>query len=395
MANFERPRTLTRTELHELVWTTPATKLAPQFGLSDVGLSKLCKRYEIPRPPRGFWARLQHGQSPEKTPLPESDVPDQITIRAHGARAPQVRRDDPDEPVIEVPDSLIDPHPVIAKTEKSIRAAPVQDGLLSPRAKGTLNVSVSPNSVDRAMLLLDTILKNLPAHSYELTVVDRAEKKDAYGRIEVAKSRHSYIVVDGELIQFSLVERINRKKRELTPAEERQKERRPWNFRHPRYDYIPTGRLILSIHEHQYGTTKPYWSDRGRFSKVEKKLGAFFLALARTASARKQRRAEAEAERLAREAKRAEREKKLQQIKLEDERVAKLLADSDSWHSSQRLRAFIAAKRGALAHGQPTDEELKWLDWASDQADRMDPLQDSPLSILDERAKWERPTYYW
>lgn len=41
----------TRTELHQLIWSKPLSKLAAELGLSDVGLKKLCKRHDIPTPP--------------------------------------------------------------------------------------------------------------------------------------------------------------------------------------------------------------------------------------------------------------------------------------------------------------------------------------------------------
>ena len=47
---------LTREELYERVWTTPMRKLAVEFGLSDVGLAKVCRRHKIPWPARGYWA---------------------------------------------------------------------------------------------------------------------------------------------------------------------------------------------------------------------------------------------------------------------------------------------------------------------------------------------------
>ena len=60
----------TRKTLYDLVWTTPASRLAKEYAISDVGLGKLCRRQEIPRPPRGYWARLQAGQNHTRTPLP-------------------------------------------------------------------------------------------------------------------------------------------------------------------------------------------------------------------------------------------------------------------------------------------------------------------------------------
>ena len=59
-------RTVKRSELYELVWTRPVTKVAQDIGISDVGLSKLCARYGIPVPPRGHWVKVAGGR---KSPI--------------------------------------------------------------------------------------------------------------------------------------------------------------------------------------------------------------------------------------------------------------------------------------------------------------------------------------
>ena len=38
------PITLTRKELYEKVWSQPVHKLAKEYGISDVGLKKICER---------------------------------------------------------------------------------------------------------------------------------------------------------------------------------------------------------------------------------------------------------------------------------------------------------------------------------------------------------------
>jgi hypothetical protein len=49
---------LSREDLHEKVWTTPIRKLAPEFGLSDVGLAKICKKHQIPRPGLSYGGQI-------------------------------------------------------------------------------------------------------------------------------------------------------------------------------------------------------------------------------------------------------------------------------------------------------------------------------------------------
>lgn len=62
--------TLTREQLYERVWQTPSLHLRKEFGLSDVGLAKLCKRHKVTKPSLGYWARKSAGGKPKVTPLP-------------------------------------------------------------------------------------------------------------------------------------------------------------------------------------------------------------------------------------------------------------------------------------------------------------------------------------
>src|SRR3990167_9667185 len=63
-----------RCELYEKVWATPMTQLAAEFGISDVGLAKACRRHAVPAPPRGYWAKLRAGQKPAQIPLPTPEL---------------------------------------------------------------------------------------------------------------------------------------------------------------------------------------------------------------------------------------------------------------------------------------------------------------------------------
>ena len=61
---------ISREALYEEVWTDAVTVVAPRYGLSDVGLVKICKKLGIPVPPRGYWAKVKAGRPTRKVPLP-------------------------------------------------------------------------------------------------------------------------------------------------------------------------------------------------------------------------------------------------------------------------------------------------------------------------------------
>ena len=65
-----KPISVTRTQLHTLVWSEPRSKLAETLGISDVSIGKLCVREHIPAPPRGYWTKKANGDRTIILPLP-------------------------------------------------------------------------------------------------------------------------------------------------------------------------------------------------------------------------------------------------------------------------------------------------------------------------------------
>jgi len=74
--------TFQRDQLYDEIWSVPILQLAKQYGLSDVGLAKICTKMKIPRPPRGYWAKRSYGQPTTKPILrpAHADTPTEITV---------------------------------------------------------------------------------------------------------------------------------------------------------------------------------------------------------------------------------------------------------------------------------------------------------------------------
>ena len=62
---------LTREELFLLVWERPTRDIARDLGISDVALGKRCKKLQVPKPPPGYWAKVNAGKRPRKPILKE------------------------------------------------------------------------------------------------------------------------------------------------------------------------------------------------------------------------------------------------------------------------------------------------------------------------------------
>lgn len=369
--------TLTREELYEQVWTTPIVQLAEQYGMSDRGLAKVCERFRIPRPPRGYWAKRRYGKKVRRAPLRPLKDSEELSITIHRQARREPEQPDPEWSIV-VPEALTDPHPLIVRTEKSLHhVRPAENGLVSPRAKRALRVTVAPASIDRAMRILDALVKALEEHGYAVeTAIDEDRRP------------YTFAFVDGEQIDFCLTEKLRREDQKEASDGRGDREYR-WR---PRYRYHPTGVLSLRIVTGGGWGTRSTWSDTKR-RPLEKRLGLFVASLRQVASAVARRRREQEEARRRREAFEKVRAEKLRLIREEEERLEQLNAWVDAWHSSQRIRAHVEAVREAATARDSLDAELeRWIAWATAQADRLDPLVKAPPSILDEKAKWR---YGW
>ena len=69
MAETNKP--VDRETLYREVWTDPVAVVAPRYGLSNVGLAKICRALAIPLPSSGYWAKVKVGRIMKRVPLPE------------------------------------------------------------------------------------------------------------------------------------------------------------------------------------------------------------------------------------------------------------------------------------------------------------------------------------
>jgi hypothetical protein len=230
--------TLTRKQLYELAWSEPMIKLANRFGLSDVGLKKICRKYNIPVPPRGYWARKQAGQNPGKTPLPKG-VPLDTLIKIfrnpmHGnpsrLRENRIQTKEIAQQIALNARSKI-PHPLIERARKILQArTPNRDAILEPTNAFCLDVKVSSESLDRALSILDSIIKALEKLGHEVLITEEATSA----------------LISGFQVRFSLTEELRR--RYIEPREHYLEGH--YRFGHSLFseNRTPTGNLCLTIY---------------------------------------------------------------------------------------------------------------------------------------------------
>ncbi|MNF62602.1 hypothetical protein D3C85_840350 [compost metagenome] len=112
---FEQPGSspsgpITREELYAEVWQRPMTKIAERYGVSSSFMARVCTRMNVPRPPRGHWAKLENGKSSPQPPLPEA-CPGDLQVWSRGDVMGPISQPLPKAPSPRVFDSLFDGHP--------------------------------------------------------------------------------------------------------------------------------------------------------------------------------------------------------------------------------------------------------------------------------------------
>lgn len=391
--------TINRKELYKKIWETPITRLSKEYGLSDVGFAKICKKHNIPRPPRGYWARKAAGYRVKQLPLPpRENVTIEINPNPYSqnanrnkelvARMTSSKQSD-EEPIV-VPDRLSSPHPLTKQSSEILYGRQSDtEGLVHPPKKGCLDISVSKASLRRSLRIMDTIIKTLEKQSYEVFLSKGNTKAKI---LEV-------------FISFKIYEKVAIKKRR--PGKHNLDGR--YQFGHSSFteERVPSGNLCLTIHEAEdfyiYGCQQN-WND-GKKSKLENRINSFIDGLVTVAIAKLERDKEREEE----ERRRIERQKQLEEERLkraelrrryleEEAKITELISEAENWKRSQILREYIAEVEKHKINGElpiNIDKPLaEWLQWAYDQADRLDPLFPNPPSILDEECPEEEGNDY-
>lgn len=354
--------TLTREELYRKVWREPMTKLAPQFGLSDTALAKICRKHEIPLPPVGYWARHSLDPDADAVPLPKVDNDSLRRIAIHRKQFPASlgrKKESTDRKVdIKVPARLSKPHSSVARTQRMLAKAQVSDdGLLTCDHGTCLNVRVAPKSLPRSLRILDAAIK----------------KWEELGGCIVTGTKHEKALLgfsDGdETVNVGLQELTTRV--QVPPSKNR-----------PRHTtrLQPTGRLVLYVDNCGDGLRRR-WSD-GKTQKLEDMLGDCIEGLQLWLDCLHQRRKDSECYDRQRERIRETRRRKKRFRDEHKSNTASLEKDAQNWQKSDLIRRYLFALESAVESGKvsPSEPERfpEWLEWAKWYAESIDPCVPTP-----------------
>lgn len=392
-----------REKLYTEVWTEPVVIVAKRYGISDVALRKRCNKLGIPVPYSGYWARISAGQKIARTPLPEVTgelrkyVRNYIIKYKHDVNELSDSELLVDEELnllteetktyikekcanVHVNKILRNPHSLIIEYQKELENRHQKEkelkqssgfyysrseNILYRNFKSSLPIHVSENNLNRAYRIIDVLIKTIEEMEGRVSV-------DLYIGKDV-----SHIIVLQSYYEIELREEGIKEKRS-TPKDRKMEDK---------IKQKPKGNLVFT-----FSLGSSYGQDLKRVlifndadEPLESQLGNIIYQLFVTSN-RQYSLEELRSREIDRRYKEEERKRRLEEIRQGELKELKLLQQAASdWDMSERIRKFadcIEREISEVTDDKKRDKLLKWLKWARDKADWIDPITEKDDELL-------------
>jgi hypothetical protein len=350
--------TLTRKDLHDLVWSTPLTKISEKFQISIPDIKQACTTLKVPLPNLSYWSKKHLGHEVLITELSHEKVEkDNIEFEERVKKEKRFTTLNPEmESLINeiesqyasdliVPDKLTKPDPLIEDVKATLQSnARVYHGSIFPN-RNELDIHVSKDNISRAMLFMDTLIKLFRKRGYKINVSDGS----------------SDLTIRNTRAKFFLREKMNR-----TKSTER------WGSS----TYSPSGTLYLKI-EIGY-INKLEWSDGSEplenqlskiIAKLELKVGEV-----------------EEQERLWKiESEKREKEERRKQVienkrRKEEADFNTIINEAKNWKNIEIAKEYIDHVEKSLKKSKQLNENISQkILWMRNRLEQFDPIRNSKL----------------
>lgn len=183
-AESESKFPVSREVLYEKVWSQPMLSLAKEYGVSSSYLARMCTLLNVPRPPRGYWAKLAVGKAGKKPPLPEARPDDALEWLRDGS----VPRRQAALPIAPTPDTLKRARKRRSKADRPdlhriLRGAKAhflvgretENHYLRPNKKLLVDLVVSRTGLDQGLHIVNELFLTLEEYDYRVVLGSRHE----------------------------------------------------------------------------------------------------------------------------------------------------------------------------------------------------------------------------
>lgn len=381
---------ITREALYELVWSEPMLKVGKRFDVSSSYMARVCTQLRVPRPERGYWAKLAVGQAPKKPPLPEAMPGGELVWARNGEQhiysrprptLPAAPRMSPPATKRQLPAI----HPLIVGVKPLFAAGRLSwdIGYLKPAKRLLPDLAVTQTGLDSALNLANQLFLGLEGDGHRVVIAPQGEHSrraefDVYdppGKRHVfnnlwSPQRSTVVYIGTVPIGLTIIEMaeevearyVNGKYIRLTdyvaPRRGRYAVESGWTSKHS----FPTGRLLLQAYSPRSALEwKMQWRespDRPLIDRIPSIIKELKRAVPELINLIEEAERQAELEHQKWEAQRAQwrREEEIR-------RTAQALKDSTAelhgiigtWSETKRLEAFFLdaeQRMAALPEGE-------------------------------------------
>lgn len=413
---------VTREDLYELVWSESMLKVAARYGVSSSYMARVCTLLNVPRPERGYWAKLAVGKADPKPPLPDARPGDELVwskgggcrsknkskLRPHPpSRAPKRRKKK--MKVFRGHHLLINGAKELFERGRLSREV----GYLKPFKKLLVDLVVTKTGIDKALTFANQLFSLLEEYGYRVVIAPNGEqlwRADVDECAETGRNRGydklwtpyrcTVVYIGTVAIGLTIIEmseeiearyvngKYIREKDYVPPKRKRYGFNHTWTTKHS----FPTGRLRLQAYS-PYPRTK--WVKRWQETKnhdLSKKIKGIVKELEDAAVEIAQLVEEANRQ-FEREQKEWEAHQKKWQKEMEEQRVAKALKDSreelfqiiNHWAETNRIEKFFqdVERRAANLNENDKSKILDRIKLAREMVGSVD--------ALDHFIEWQSP----
>lgn len=375
--------TLTRAELHALLWAHPPNEVAEQLGITARELDHLLALMATPYPYSGYWSLVEAvARRPPKLPKAPPGAADsvQITPVVRKPEAPTHRPTAPDgvpenstpqEPSAgnskdatepdQIPTRLRNPHRIVAA-----RIAEEQRSRTEWRRLGVGGTNTAQTVIERRQRIIDDLLfKAVERRGHKVEV----ESQSIYQVRFLVTARH---------ITYAIRERYRQQRERLS----REEALESWNVamnRTHKQVRVMTGRLALTLDGGVW--PKPQWEDKpGR--PLELQIEDIVDGLESVASKAAARDDERRAEQRRYDEEQERREAARARVVEDESRWRKFRELAAQAHEARQVRSLIAFLEAELATPPDKAKADEFLAWARKRLETFDPLTRGAEAII-------------
>lgn len=295
---------VSREQLYQEVWAEPMLKVALKYNVSSSFMARVCTWLKVPRPERGYWAKLAVGKVTKRPPLPEAEPGDELEWNRHG-QALRVKLPLPKPPQEKMSrlrkrSELPEVHSLLQGVQQYFdEARETSSGYLKPSKRLMVDVITSKQTCSRALDVANKLFMLFEERGYPVSFEKHGLSLRRYGVDEREKggtdrhysdlwspSRGTIVTMGSVLIGltiFEISENVEAKYldgkyvrvSEVPVRKTRRYESYSWSSMHD----LPSGRLCIQAYSpYQRAEWKQQWREAktgdfpGKLSAIVKEL---------------------------------------------------------------------------------------------------------------------------